>query len=316
MLDLAIVIVNFNVSALLRRCLETVLASEGDFTFKICVVDNNSGDDSVDMVAREFPQVELIANQENVGYPAANNQGLEALGVGSAHGPRYALLLNPDTELPADALAQMLAFMEDNPDVGVVGPRLVMLDGTLDLACRRGFDSMSALFYRMVGLSRLFPHSPRFARYNMTFLDENQMADVDSVVGAFMLVRTDAVEQVGLLDDRFWMYGEDLDWSKRIKNAGWRIVYNPQVTVLHVKRASSRQNPRAEEEFYRAMLLFYYKHYRGTTALWLHWMVLLGIALKGGRAVWQDVLAGPAILNRPRYGRQIAAPVAIGQVEP
>lgn len=301
-LDLAIVIVNYNVSDLLRRCLGSVYASEGDFAYRVCVVDNNSADDSVEMVRSEFPQVLLIANKENVGYPAANNQGLRALGLMQAHPPRYALLLNPDTEVPPDAFAYFLDFMDSHPDIGVAGPRLIRPDGSLDLACRRGFDSMSALIYRMVGLSRLFPDSPRFARYNMTYLDEHSRAEVDSVVGAFMWVRSAAIATAGLLDDRFWMYGEDLDWAKRMKDEGWRIVYEPAVTVLHVKRASSRQNPRAQKEFYRAMLLFYYKHYRQETSPWLHGLVLAGIALKGGRSLWPDVLAGPRILQRERFG--------------
>lgn len=303
-MDLAVVIVNYNVSGLLRRCLETVFASEGAFTYRVCVVDNCSADDSVAMVRAEFPQVDLIANEENVGYPAANNQGLRALGVAGDAPPRYALLLNPDTEVPPDAFARLLTYMDASPDVGVVGPRLVKPDGSLDLACRRGFDSMSALIYRMVGLSRLFPRSRRFARYNMTYLDEFELAEVDSVVGAFMLVRTEAIRQAGLLDDRFWMYGEDLDWAKRIRDEGWKVIYNPSVTVLHVKRASSRQNPRAQVEFYRAMLLFYYKHYRRSTSLWLHWLILLGVALKGGRPVWADVAAGQRILDRRPYGER------------
>ena len=302
MLDLAVVIVNYNVSELLRRCLQTVFASEGDFSYRVCVVDNNSADNSVEMVRAEFPQVHLIANRDNVGYPAANNQGLRALGLMEADPPRYALLLNPDTEVPPDAFAYFIEFMDRNPEIGVVGPRLVLPTGKLDLACRRGFDSMSALIYRMVGLSRLFPGSPRFARYNMTYLDEHSRADVDSVVGAFMWVRSAAIATVGLLDDRFWMYGEDLDWAKRMKDEGWRIVYEPAVTVLHVKRASSRQNPRAQTEFYRAMLLFYYKHYREKTSPWLHGLILGGIALKGGRPLWPDVLAGPRILQRERFG--------------
>lgn len=304
MLDLAIIIVNYNVAPLLRRCLQSVFASQGDFRYRVCVVDNASPDDSAAMVRAEFPEVLLIANAENVGYPAANNQGLRALGAGSSDGPRYALLLNPDTELPADALATMLAYMNAETGVGVAGPRLILPDGSLDLACRRGFDSMTALFYRMVGLSRLFPKSPRFARYNMTYLDEHQLAEVDSVVGAFMLVRGEAIRAAGLMDDRFWMYGEDLDWAKRIKDRGWKVVYNPAVTVLHVKRASSKHSSRAQLEFYRAMLIFYYKHYRRSTALWLHVAVLLGIAVKGGPALWPDVLAGARLLHRPGFGEQ------------
>ncbi|MDT8305293.1 MAG: glycosyltransferase family 2 protein [Anaerolineae bacterium] len=316
MLDLAIVIVNYNVAPLLRRCLQSVCGSEGDFRYRVCVVDNASPDDSVALVRDEFPDVLLVANDENVGYPAANNQGLRVLNAGGDDGPRYALLLNPDTELPSDALATMLAYMDAEPDVGVAGPRLVLPDGSLDLACRRGFDSMAALFYRMAGLSRLFPRSPRFARYNMTYLDEHELAEVDSVVGAFMLVRGKAIRAAGLMDDRFWMYGEDLDWAKRIKDCGWKVIYNPAVTVLHVKRASSKQSARAQLEFYRAMLIFYYKHYRRSTALWLHLAVLLGIAVKGGPALWSDVLAGPRLLQRPGFGAQIETQTALSSSRP
>lgn len=298
MVDLAIVIVNYNVSALLRRCLQTVFASHGNFTYAVSVVDNASRDDSIAMVRAEFPQVQLIANEDNVGYPAGNNQGLRVLGINGDDPPRYVLLLNPDTELPPDGLAVMLQFMDQNTDVGIVGPRLVLPNGELDLACRRGFPSPTVSLYRFLGLSHLFPHSARFGRYNMTFLDEHEQADVDSVVGAFMLLRGAAVRQVGLMDERFWMYGEDLDWAKRIKDAGWRVVYNPAVTVLHIKRASSRQNrKKTQYEFYRAMPIFYYKHYRQQTPWWLHLLIMIGIGLKAGPSLWPDLLAGAAILS-------------------
>ncbi len=300
MIDLAIVIVNYNVANLLRRCLASVYGSHGDLNFSVCVVDNDSKDDSVTVVRQEFPQTTLITNDCNIGYPAANNQGLRSFGLPDWQQealPRYCLLLNPDTELPAEALATLVGYMDRNPGVGVVGPKLVMLDGQLDPACRRAFPTPEVAFYRMVGLSRLFRHSPRFGRYNMTFLDEDTLAEVDSVVGAFMMVRTQAIIEVGLMDERFFMYGEDLDWAKRMKDAGWRVVYNPAVTVLHVKRASSRQNQRANVEFYRAMLIFYYKHYYLQTSRFLHWLVLLGIAVKGGRPILADLRAGPAILR-------------------
>lgn len=287
-MDLAIVIVSYNVRELLRRCLETVLASVG-VTTAVVVVDNASTDGTAEMVQADFPQIQLIANRDNAGYPAANNQGLRLLGLEGDAPPRYALLLNPDTELPPTALADCVRYMDENAAVGVLGPKLLLPSGQLDMACRRGFPSPTVSIYRMVGLSRLFPRSPRFGRYNMTFLDENQLAEVDSVVGAFMMVRTAALQQVGLLDEIFWMYGEDLDWAKRIKDAGWKVVYNPHVTVLHVKRASSRQNPRAQREFYRAMPIFYYKHYRDQTPLWLHWLIMAGLALRGGRALWPDL---------------------------
>lgn len=300
MVDLAIVIVNYNVCELLRRCLKTVLASEGDLEFTICVVDNNSTDDSVSMIQSEFSQVDLIVNKTNMGYPAANNQGLRRLGVGTENGsdqPRYCLLLNPDTEVPSDAFTKLIDYLDRTPDVGVLGPKLVKMDGTLDLACRRSFPSPEVSFYRFSGLSRLLPRSPRFGRYNMTFLDEDSLAEVDSVVGAFMMVRTAALEGIGLMDERFWMYGEDLDWAKRIKDAGWRVIYNPEVTVLHVKRASSRQNPRARLEFYKAMLVFYYKHYRDITSWPVHIMIVLSLALKGGPSLFPDIRAGSKILE-------------------
>lgn len=293
MLDLGIVIVNWNTRDLLRECLRSVQASQGDFTCRVVVVDNASSDGSADMVRAGFPDVALIASAENEGYPRANNRGLRALGFAQGcadeDAPRYALALNPDTVLPPGALGEMLAYMDADATIGVAGPKLVLPDGSLDLACRRSFPTPEISFYRMVGLSRLFPRSRRFGRYNLTYLDPDVETEVDSVVGAFMLVRRAAIQQVGLFDETFFMYGEDLDWAFRIKQAGWKVMYNPRVTVTHVKRAASRQSRRAQREFYRAMLLFYRKHYRQTTPWWLHSLILLGLALKGGRPLWREL---------------------------
>jgi GT2 family glycosyltransferase len=154
------------------------------------------------------------------------------------------------------------------------------MDGALDLACRRGFPTPEVSLWRMIGLSKLFPHSPRFGRYNMTFLDPDRVAEVDAVVGACMLLRAAAIEQVGLLDETFFMYGEDLDWAKRIKDAGWKVYYNPQVIVHHVKRAASRHSARAQIEFNRAMRIFYVKHYQVHTPWWMDRLVVAGIGLR------------------------------------
>lgn len=286
MLDLGIVIASYNTCDLLRACLRSVYASRGDLSFEICVVDNASSDGSAGMVAAEFPQAQLIANDENVGYPAANNQGLRALGFSaeaeSSEAPSFALLLNSDTELPPSALQKMLGFMAEHADAGAAGPKLVLPDGSLDLACRRSFPTPEVSFYRMAGLSRLFPRNRRFGQYNLTYLNPDQVSEVDSVVGAFMLVRAEAIQQVGLMDEHFFMYGEDLDWAYRIRAAGWRVYYNPAVTVLHVKKASTRQNPRARVEFYRAMSIFYRKHYAAQTPWWLHALIVgaVGARLK------------------------------------
>ena len=226
------------------------------------------------MVAEDFPGVALQRNPVNVGYPAANNQGLRYLGFPGSSAPRYALLLNADTEVPPDALAKVVAFADQHADAGIVGPKLVRPDGSLDLACRRSFPTPRIAFYRMVGLSKIFPRSRTFGQYNLTYLDEDMTAEVDSVVGAFMLVRREAMVNVGLLDETFFMYGEDLDWAYRIKHAGWHVYYYPGVTVLHVKRAASRQNPQARVEFWRSMEIFYRKHYAAGTSPLVHFAIL------------------------------------------
>ncbi len=298
MLDLAIVVLNFNTRDYLRRCLTSIYASRGDFAFDVCVVDNASSDDSADMVRAEFPQVRIIQSPVNGGFPYGNNLGLRVYGFGQetaqaiASQPRYALTLNPDTVLPPDALATMLDFMASHPQAGAAGPKLVLEDGSLDLACRRSFPTPQVSFYHMTGLSKLFPRHPTLARYNLTYLDPDQVAEVDSVEGAFMLVRREAIRQAGLLDEEFFMYGEDLDWAYRITQAGWKVYYNPAVTVLHVKRAASRHSRRAQREFYRAMSIFYYKHYARSTPLWLHCLVVAGITLRAGRLRLQQALAG------------------------
>lgn len=281
-IDLAIVIVNYNTSALLRECLRSVFVSTGGLKLALCVVDNASIDDSAAMVRAEFPHVHLIANAVNVGYPAANNQGLSLCGFPGAPHARFALLLNPDTVLPPDALVRMVDFMTTHPRAGVAGPKLVRPDGSLDKACRRSFPTPVTSLYHLLRLDRLFPRSPRFARYDLSYLDPDITTRVDAIVGAFMLVRAEAIATAGLLDEDFFMYGEDLDWAKRITDAGWEVWYYPEVTVLHIKEAASRHSYRARVEFYRAMNIFYEKHYRGSTPFWLDWLVRGGVAFFGG----------------------------------
>lgn len=290
--ELSVIIVNYNVRDLLRECLRSLYANEG-VDFQACVVDNCSPDGSVEMVKAEFPQAALIARSVNGGYASANNIGLRwaGFGEGDSEPTRYALLLNPDTVLPPKAIRTMLDFMEAHPEVGIVGPKLVRPDGSLDLACRRSFPSPEVALYRMLGLSRRFPKSRRFARYNLTYLDPDVMTEVDSVVGAFMLVRREAIEDAGLLDESFFMYGEDLDWAFRIKEKGWKVIYNPAVTVIHHKGASSRQRSyRATIEFYRSMLTFYRKHYAQRTFFLLGWLIVAAIYLKGMMAYIRNLL--------------------------
>jgi GT2 family glycosyltransferase len=287
-LDLAIVIVNYNGSALLSNCLTSVFASAGSFSYTVCVVDNGSRDDSAAMVSDRFPQAGLIVSDANLGFSAGNNLALRQLDLtdrqaqGNRQLPRYILLLNNDTILPANTLADMIQFMDERPNVGVAGPRVRRPDGTLDLACRRSFPTPWVSFCRMTRLSRLFPRSNRFNAYNLSYLPEDTVHPVDSVVGAYMQVRTQAIQQVGLLDEAYFMYGEDLDWAKRIKTAGWDVWYNGEVEITHVKEAASRKSRKARRAFYEAMWIFYRKHYRSDSSWALDKLIWLSIALIGG----------------------------------
>jgi hypothetical protein len=301
MLDLGIVIVNYRTPALLRDCLCSIFDSEGGRSVRVCVVDNASGDESAGMVRTEFPQVHLIEQRENQGYAFANNLGLRYFGFREQPGlspapeaPRYALLLNPDTLLPPDALDRMLRFMDERPECGAAGPRLVRADGSLDKACRRSFPSPEVSFYRLTGLAFLFPKNPRFGRYNLTHVDDNETIEVDSVVGAFMMMRREALSDAGLLDETFFMYGEDLDLAYRIKAAGWKIWYNAAVTVLHYKGESSRQRSvRSIVNFYDAMRIFHRKHYASTVPTLLNWFITSSIWALCGIALARNAVRAP-----------------------
>jgi GT2 family glycosyltransferase len=296
--DLGIVIVNLNTRDFLRECLRSIYASRGDITYKTYLVDNCSSDGSVEMVCAEFPEIDCVERcDHNIGYPAANNVGLRAAGFGGKETEpeiRYALLLNPDTVLPPDALQQIIDFADAHPWAGILGPKLVREDGSLDKACRRSFPSPEVSFYRLTGLARLFPNNPRFGTYNLNHLNPDEIAEVDAVVGAFMLIRADVIHEVGLMDESFFMYGEDLDFCYRAKQKGWKVLYYPAVTVLHYKGQSSKQRSRqATYHFYRSMYVFHRKHYWRSTFLPLNWLITLGIVVLGGWALIRNALRPP-----------------------
>lgn len=288
LLDLAIVIVSYNTKDLLRDCLRSVIDSSPRIAYAICVVDNASTDGSADMVRSEFAQVQLIARSSNVGYSVANNIGLRWFGFNQPEAiaanelPRYALLLNPDTVVPESAFADMIEFMDAHPSAGVAGPCLRRPDGSLDKACKRSFPTPKVSLYRMAGLGKIFPNSRTFNSYNLEYLPDTAVAQVDSVVGAYMQLRREAIEEVGLLDETFFMYGEDLDWAKRIKDAGWEVWYNGESEITHVKEAASSQSSKSRVDFYEAMWIFYTKHYRSSTSWLLDKLIMFGIIAKGG----------------------------------
>lgn len=303
MTDLGIVIVNYNTVDQLRRALQTLYENTGGLSIRVVVVDNASADDSVGMVRREYPQTHVIASEVNGGFSIANNHGLRWLGFredgATADMPRYVLLLNPDTETPPGTLPAMVQFMDANPDVGVSGPRLLQADGSLDLACRRSFPTPWVAFTHFSGLAKRFPNSPRFARYNLTFKDQRGTYDVDSVVGAFTLIRRECLTQIGLMDETFFMYGEDLDWCFRAKQAGWRVMYVGAHHLLHLKGTVGRRSAKAKFEFYRAMLIFYRKHFRKQTPMPVHLLVLAAVAVKGGSPLLHEVRVPSPLVPTP-----------------
>lgn len=274
-MDLSIIILNYNTRQLTLDCLQSVYASTTSFSYEVIVIDNNSKDDSVQHIQQQYPMVTLIANDDNVGFSRANNQGIRI-----AQG-RYILLLNSDTIVEPDTLDIMIRFMDEQPKVGASGCKVVLPDGSLDKACRRGFPTPSASFYYAFGFSKLFPNNPRFNQYQLGFMDPDGSYPIDCLVGAFMLVRREAIDQVGMLDEEFFMYGEDIDWCYRIKEAGWKNYYYAETKITHYKGASSRRKPfKIIYEFHRAMYLFHRKHYRKKYSFITNGFVYIGITVK------------------------------------
>jgi GT2 family glycosyltransferase len=294
-IDVSIVILNYNTREHLRTCLNALLAegsiaaSGGPLQAEVFVVDNASHDGSAEMVEAEFTWVRLIRSPRNGGYAFGNNQALRLV-RGEA-----VLILNPDTLLPPGSLAALAQMLRCHPEAGIVGPKLVRPDGSMHLACRRSFPTPAVAFYRMAGLSRVFAASERFGRYNLTYVDPDVSIEVDAVCGACMLVRGAVIERIGLLDEQFFMYGEDLDWCLRAREAGWTVRYEPSIVVQHQHGAASRQRAfRTNVYFFRAMDLFYRKHYVQRYHPLLTGVVRTSIYAALGLAICRTLLTSPS----------------------
>ncbi len=302
-IDLSVIIVNYNVREFLEQALRSVERAFADLSVEVFVVDNNSVDGSAAMVRSRFPGVHLIANTRNEGFSKANNQAIR-----DARG-RYILLLNPDTIVQEDTLSTMVRFMESRPDAGAMGCKILNPDGTFAPESRRAFPTPSVAFYRLVGLSKLFPDNPVFGRYNLSYLPVDEEAEVDALSGSCMLVRRSALlytrayaEQLegaanegsfddlehlngsagaGLLDEDFFMYGEDLDWCFRIQKAGWKIYYTPETQIIHYKGESTKKgDSRYVRLFYGAMLLFTEKHFKSGYSRIMRLALHVGILIR------------------------------------
>jgi GT2 family glycosyltransferase/lipopolysaccharide/colanic/teichoic acid biosynthesis glycosyltransferase len=253
--QLSVIVVNYNVRDFLHHALISLQKAMKGIRGEIIVVDNASDDGSVEMVRRRFPSVILIASKTNVGFAKANNLALQR-----TRG-KYFLLINPDTLVQEDTLRVMMKFFEENPDVGLAGCKILNPDGSFQLACRRSFPTPWVGFTKMSGLSALFPHSRLFGRYNLTYLSPDETYEIDAVSGSFMMVRREVYEQVGGLDEEFFMYGEDLDWCYRIQQAGWKNYYVHSTQIIHYKGESTKRSNLDEiKTFYQAMHLFVMKH--------------------------------------------------------
>ncbi len=280
-MSLSICIVNWNTRDLLRACLCSIYAYPPDEPFEVIVVDNGSTDGSAEMVRREFPQVILIANAENRGYAGGNNQAME-----QAQG-EFVLLLNPDTEIKPDTLRNALHSMRSHPEVGAIGAKQLFPDGRVQPSLR-GFPTPANLFYEVSGLAKLFPNSRRFGAYRMSWFDYDEAIEADQPMGTFLMVRQEVIKQVGLMDEQFPLFFNDVDWCYRIKQAGWSIRFVPSVEIVHHGGASTRQvRLKAIRESHRGLEAYYRKHYSSQVARPLFGLIIGLIRLTGWlRIVW------------------------------
>ena len=253
--QLSVVIVNYNVREFLHHALVSLQKAMKGIRGEVIVVDNASDDGSVEMVRKRFPSVHLIASKSNLGFAKANNLALKR-----ARG-KYILLINPDTLVQEDTLEVMLKFFEENQDVGLAGCKVLNPDGSFQLPCRRSFPTPWVAFTKISGLAALLPKSRLFGQYNLTYLSPDETYEIDAVSGSFMMVRRKVCEQVGGLDEEFFMYGEDLDWCYRIQKAGWKNYYVHSTKIIHYKGESTKRSNLDEiRTFYHAMHLFVKKH--------------------------------------------------------
>lgn len=286
-MKLSIVIVNYNVRYFLEQCLHAVNRSVCHFEYDIFVVDNNSSDDSLHMLRDKFPQVKLIANTENVGFSKANNQ---AINVSNAE---YVLLLNPDTIIQEDTLQKCIDKMDENTAIAGLGVKMVDGAGNFLPESKRGFPSPLAAFAKMSGLSKIFPKSKTFGQYHLTYLDNNKNHEIEVLSGAFMLLRKSVLDKIGLLDEDYFMYGEDIDLSYRMIKAGFKNYYLADTSIIHFKGESTKKGSlNYIKVFYNAMLIFSNKHIGGTKGKVLNWLLQFAIFFRAFLAVFQSFFAG------------------------
>jgi GT2 family glycosyltransferase len=277
-MDLSVIIVNYNTFNLTQDAINSIFRSTLKHTYEIYVVDNNSKDSDKYRLKKEYqdnPLIHLIFNDDNLGFSKANNIAMKECSG------NYILLLNSDTIVKEDCIDSCLDYISAQDNIGALGCKLLLGDGTLDHACKRGFPTPSASVFYFLKFDKLFNTSKKFGAYTMAYLDDNSVGEVDALTGAFMLLPRTVIDNVGMLDEEFFMYGEDIDWCFRIKEAGYKIIYYPKAITIHLKGQSSKQKRgKTIYEFHRAMRLFYSKHYKSHYSFIVTWFLYLVIFLR------------------------------------
>lgn len=274
--DVSVIIVNWNTREVICDCIGSIYAQTNDLDFEVIVIDNASSDNSVEAIKRDYPEVILINNKENRGFAAANNQGIEI-----AKG-RYVLLLNPDTVILNGAIQKSVTFADHHPEAAVVGIRNNNADGSLTKNCFQ-FASVQNLMISSSGLHRLFPHSHFFGRERLSWWDYLTIREVDVVAGCFMLARRKVIDQVGRMDEAYFMYGEEMDWCWQLKRAGWKTVYYPEARIIHYGGMSAAQNPAGMRIEQKKSYLRFIEKRQGKTAKYIaHSLLFLSGLLRLG----------------------------------
>lgn len=293
MIDLSIVIVNYNTKEFLRNCLASILSSiDGELSYEVIVVDNASTNGSPSVISNfqfQISNFKIILNKKNLGFSKANNQGIKIMQKN-----RYVLFLNPDTIMQKNTIEEMVKFMDSHKDAGAATCKLLMVNGQIDDASHRGFPTPWNSFSHFSGLSKLFPKSKLFSGYNLGWMDLNMTHEIDALAGAFMLVRRKAGEDVKWWDEDYFFYGEDIDFCYMLKQKGWKIYYVPKVSVTHYKgvsggiksvskeitTASAETKKRATKWRFAAMRIFYNKHYKDKYPKFITWFIYYAISFK------------------------------------
>jgi len=279
-MDLSIIIVNYNTYELTCNTIQSVTNTLLDMVdYEIILIDNGSSSDvktKLSAFCHSYSsKINLIFNSTNLGFSAANNIGIKASSGNTL------LLLNSDTIVQPNCIQNCLNYLSKNKDIGALGCKLLLSDGTLDHACKRGFPTPEASLYYFLKLHKLFPNSSRFTKYTLGTQDVNQVNEVDSLTGAFMMLPRTTIVHTGMFDEDFFMYGEDLDWCYRIKEEGYKIIYFPYGETIHLKGQSSKKKKlKTTYEFYRAMILFYNKHYKKQYPFFISAIMYLAISIK------------------------------------